>query len=321
MTKNQILHTAHRTLELQKDAITALSETLNDSFEEAVHMLLSLKNRLIITGVGKSGHIGKKLAATFSSTGTPSFFVHPTEASHGDMGMIKPEDIILAISNSGETKELADILTYARRYSIKLIAITARHNSTLAQHANVVLCLPAMPEAGKLGLAPTTSTLTTLALGDALAISVLEEKDFSEKDFGIFHPGGSLAKKIMTLKDLMHANIEELPLINQKASVSEALIQNIGRHFGCVGVVDEQQNLIGIVSDGDLRRHIKDEKLLSQNITHIMTKDPITAKSDMLAVDAAVLMSKKLISAIFVIQDKKPVGIVHLHDFLQAGLL
>jgi arabinose-5-phosphate isomerase len=268
--------------------------------------------------MGKSGHIGRKIAATFASTGTPSFFIHPGEASHGDLGMICKGDVVVALSNSGETTELSDILAYTRRTPIPLIAITGRSESTLARNADVALILPAAPEACPLGLAPTTSTTMTLALGDALAVALLEKRGFTAADFRLFHPGGKLGQRLLKVADLMHSG-EELPVCLIGTPMSEVLMVMTGRRFGCVGVQEQSGALVGIVTDGDLRRHMGGD-LLGQPVEQVMTLDPITVAPGALAASALEVMNSRGITTLFVVTDGKPVGILHVHDLLRAGV-
>ena len=304
-------------LMLESRALVALADHLDARFHEAVEIILALKGRVIVTGMGKSGHIARKIAATFASTGTPSQYVHPGEASHGDLGMITADDAILALSNSGETQELGDLLEFAKRFQVPLIAITSRGESTLASYSTVALVIPDMPEAGQVALAPTTSTTMTLALGDALSVTVLERKGFNATDFGLFHPGGKLGRQLLRVGQLMHEG-DELPLIDQNEDMKTALVTMTSKRFGCAGAVDGEGNLIGIVTDGDLRRKMS-PTLLSQPVRDVMTKDPLVTEKDVLAAELIGLMNERQISAIFVVENGKPVGIMHLHDLIRAG--
>ena len=312
------IEVGQRVLNMESDGLVALSKSLNGDFANAVETLHNVKGRIIISGMGKSGHIGAKIAATMASTGSPAQFVHPGEASHGDLGMITADDAVLALSNSGETQELRDLLLYTKRFSIPLIAITSKSASTLANSADVALILPNQPEASTMGLAPTTSTTMTLALGDALAVALLERKGFSASDFSIFHPGGKLGQQLMRVRDLMHTGVE-LPLAQDNPIMRDAIITMANKRFGCIGVINADGKLKGIVTDGDLRRHMSND-LLDQSVEVVMTADPITTTPDAMAMEVINLMNKAKIGVIFVVEDEKPVGIIHLHDFLRAGV-
>ncbi|MEQ9489535.1 MAG: KpsF/GutQ family sugar-phosphate isomerase [Alphaproteobacteria bacterium] len=310
---------ARRVLHLQSDALKALADGLDGRFTAAVEVLIGIKGRVTVTGMGKSGHIGRKIAATLSSTGTPAQFVHPGEASHGDMGMITQDDAIIALSNSGETKELSDIVSYSRRFSIPLIAITGGRNSALVKNADVALILPDMPEAGTLALAPTTTTTMALALGDALAVALLERnKAFTAEAFRLFHPGGKLGQQLMQVSDLMHTG-GEMPLVSHETMMREALINMAGKPFGTIGVVDGNNRLMGIITDGDLRRHLL-EDVLNEPVTSVMTRNPIVAPPDLLAMELLAIFNKNKINAAFIVKDGQPIGIVHVHDLLRAGI-
>ncbi len=307
-----------RVLELEGRAVAALAVALNQTFADAVTLLAGTSGRVIVTGMGKSGHVGRKIAATLASTGTPAQYVHPAEASHGDMGMVTSADAILAISNSGETRELGDILQYARRFSIPVVAITADPAATLARLATVALILPPQPEAGAIGLAPTTSTTMTLALGDAIAVALLERKGFSASDFRILHPGGKLGRQLVRVRDLMHSGAD-MPLTGGNPPMQEAILIMAAKRFGCIGVVDAAGQLSGILTDGDLRRHMSAD-LLQRPVCDIMTRTPVTVAPDTLAVETLARMESAKISVVFVVDEGRPVGIVHLHDFLRAGI-
>ncbi|MGH1417275.1 MAG: KpsF/GutQ family sugar-phosphate isomerase [Hyphomicrobiaceae bacterium] len=322
-TDVQIIGSALRTLGLETEGLEALQQALKTNlakpFTGAVQMLARCKGRVIVTGVGKSGHIGQKIAATFASTGTPAFFVHPTEASHGDLGMITPNDAILAMSWSGETVELKNIITFSRRFSVPMIAITSNDSSALGSHSDVVITLPRAKEACPHGLAPTTSTTMQLAIGDSLAIALLESKGFTAHDFKTFHPGGSLGANLKYVADLMH-DASALPLAPQTAKMSDALVTMTQGAFGCLGIVDEVGELVGVVTDGDLRRHMGDD-LLTATTGEIMTTKPKTVAPKTLASSAVEMMNASRITALFVVQDQKPIGIVHIHDMLRAGII
>jgi arabinose-5-phosphate isomerase len=299
--------------------LQSLAESLDVNFEQAVVACAAVRGRIIVTGLGKSGHVGRKIAATLASTGTPAQFVHPVEASHGDLGMVRSQDAILALSNSGETAELADIVAYSRRFEITLIAITAGAGSTLAGAADVVLLLPPAAEACPMGLAPTTSTTMMLALGDALAIALLERKGFSSADFHRFHPGGKLGRRLLRVRDIMHTG-DEIPLISPGARMSDAILVMTAKSFGCVGVCQSDGLLVGVITDGDLRRHM-DEALLGRSVSEIMHCSPKTVAAGALAADALGLMNRFSITSLFVLEGSKlPVGFLHMHDCLRAGV-
>ncbi len=313
---------ALRTLDLECEGLTQLREALagpmGRSFGAALRMLRAARGRVVVTGIGKSGHIGQKMAATFASTGRPAFFVHPTEASHGDLGMITPDDVLLALSWSGETVELKPLITYSRRYNVPLIALTSRADSALGQQADIVLELPRTKEACPHGLAPTTSSAMQLVLGDCLAIALLEAKGFTALEFKVFHPGGSLGASLKYVSDVMHEG-DRLPLARDTEPMSAALVTMTQKSFGCLGIIDAKGKLIGIVTDGDLRRHMG-EDLVWARTADIMTRRPKTASPKMLASAALELINASRITALFVVEKGKPVGIVHIHDLLRAGV-
>lgn len=318
---------ALRTLGLERAGIAALEAALaaggpaglGVAFDAAIARMASAAGRTIVTGMGKSGHIGRKIAATMASTGTPAYFVHPGEASHGDLGMIRQDDVILALSWSGETAELADIITYAKRFSIPLIAITSSADSALGRQADVCLCLPKSEEACPNGLAPTTSTTMQLAMGDALAVALLEARGFSASDFRLYHPGGKLGASLSYVRDVMHAG-DRLPLIRPDATMGEAILEISAKGFGCVGVIDPAGKLIGIVTDGDLRRHMAPD-LVTTRVGDIMTSKPRTIVADLLAAEALEILNSRKISALFVLDGEgRPAGVVHLHDLLRVGV-
>ena len=319
MTVSDDLATARRVLATEAEALTALGAGLGDAFVEAVGLLEAASGRVCVTGMGKSGHIGRKIAATLASTGRPAMYVHPGEASHGDLGMITRDDAVVALSNSGETPELGDIIAFTRRFDIPLIGITARHGSTLATAADVALVLPPNPEACPMGLAPTTSTTMMLALGDALAVTLLERKGFTAADFQVFHPGGKLGQRLLKVADLMHG-ADDLPLVAPETAMSEVMLVMTAKRLGCAGVVGPDHQLAGIITDGDLRRHMRPD-LLSLDARQIMTAGPKTATPSMLAAEALGIMNTKAITSLFVIDDdKRPVGVLHIHDCLRAGV-
>ena len=313
---------AMRTLDLECDGLAAVRAALDnglaDPFADAVALIKSVRGRVIVSGIGKSGHVGQKIAATMASTGTPSFFVHPTEASHGDLGMITRDDVILALSWSGETLELKNIITYSRRFAVPMIAVTSNANSALGQQSDVVLQLPRVKEACPHGLAPTTSTVMQLAIGDCLAVALLESRGFTAQDFKMFHPGGSLGASLKYVADLMHKT-DRLPLAGKSTPMAEALVVMTEKSFGCLGIVDGKGKLVGVVTDGDLRRHMG-AKLLKATAGEIMTAKPKTIAPTMLASAALELINASRITSLFVVDKGKPVGIVHVHDLLRAGV-
>ena len=316
---------AARVLAMEADALQNLADKIwNDTeFSRAVDLISAIEGRVIVTGMGKSGHIARKIAATMASTGTPAFFVHPGEASHGDMGMIVRGDVVLALSNSGESREMNDLIEYTRRFAIPLIGVTSRPESTLATSADIVLELPALPEACPNGLAPTTSTTMSLAIGDALAVALLESKGFTANDFQVFHPGGKLGQQLMRVSEIMHAG-DALPLISLDAPLSETFSVMTEKGFGAIGLVDAKGVLAGIITDGDIRRHISDD-ILGKTASDIMTKTPKTVRPETLVGEAMGIMndvtqSFRRITCLFVVEaDGKPAGILHLHDCLRAG--
>jgi arabinose-5-phosphate isomerase len=312
------LESARRVLKLEAEGIAALDASLGDQFVDALEILFAAKGRVIVTGMGKSGHVGRKIAATLASTGTPAQFVHPGEASHGDLGMIVPADVVLALSNSGETGELRDLLEYTRRFGIPLIAITGRAGSTLDEMADVTFVLPATPEACPMGLAPTTSTTVSLALGDALAVALLERKGFSPQDFHVLHPGGRLGQSLLRVADLMHKG-DGVPVCDIDMPMAEAIPFMTAKSFGCVGVIGDDGKLAGVVTDGDLRRHMEGG-LLERSAGDVMTVDPKTIRPQALAAEALALMNRHSITGLFVVEDGRPVGIIHIHDCLRAGI-
>ncbi len=310
-----------RVLAAEAEALGQLAGALDDSFVQAVETLFAAKGRIVATGIGKSGHIARKIAATLASTGSVAMFVHATEASHGDLGMIGADDVILALSKTGETRELADVIAYATRFSIPLIAITAAADSALGRAADIVLTLPDAPEAADELNAPTTSTTLQLALGDALAVALLERRGFKAQDFRVFHPGGKLGAMLRTVGDLMHGE-GELPLVDAETPMKDALLVMTEKRWGIVGVTDADGRLVGAITDGDLRRHI--EGLMDHRAGQVMTPGPKKAvPSDMLASEALALMSDPppAVTVLFVVDEGRPVGILHIHDLLRAGVM
>lgn len=298
--------------------IDALDGELGENFAAAMELLRNATGNIIFSGIGKSGHIARKAAATFASTGTRAMFVHAAEASHGDLGMISGDDVIIMLSNSGENAELKDIVGYSRRFAVPLIAMTGNPNSALGKAADVVLNLPRAAEACPNGLAPTTSTTMQIALGDALAIALLDDRGFTAAEFQKFHPGGRLGAALAHVRDIMHGG-DRLPLAATDVVMSEALLTMTAKSLGCLGVVDSAGNLAGIITDGDLRRHMKPD-LLERSAGEIMTTDPKTVTPDLLASSAMEIMNSLAITILFVVEDGKPVGVIHVHDLLQLGV-
>ena len=316
------VQSALRTLQTEQNGLAALAHALGshqaEAFAQAISLLVKAKGRIIVTGMGKSGHVGRKIAATLASTGTPAYYVHPAEASHGDLGMIHADDAILALSWSGETVELTDIISYSRRFGVGLVAITANADSTLSLEADVTLVLPKAEEACPNGLAPTTSTTMQIALGDALAVALLEERGFTALDFRNFHPGGKLGARLKLVSDCMHGG-DELPVAYPDTLMSEAIVTMSAKGFGCVIVVDAYGVLSGIITDGDLRRHMQAD-LMTKTASSVMTHNPLTISPEMLAVEALEMMEKSKRSALIVVEKGKPVGLIRVLDLLQIGV-
>lgn len=317
---NKDIVSAKRTIDKEIEALRIMENELDENLSKALDIMQKAKGRIIVTGMGKSGHIGKKIAATLASTGTPSFFVHPAEASHGDLGMFTEDDVVLAISNGGESKELSDILVYCKRYGIPLVAMTRNPESTLGKTGDFLLKLPNDGEACPLGLAPTSSTTATLVLGDIIAVCLLERKGFSKTDYKQRHPGGKLGAILQKVSDIMHKD-SDMPLIEENAPMQDALLEMTSKMKGCVGIINKNGNLIGIITDGDLRRCLAPD-ILSKTAADVMTKNPKTVSPDILVAEAVNTMSTtgKGITQLFVIQDNKPVGFIHMHDCLRAGV-
>ncbi len=301
-------------LRQEADALCLLADSLNSAFDEAVDCLLNISGRIAVTGMGKSGHVARKVAATLSSTGSPAFFIHPAEASHGDLGMISSGDAVIAFSNSGETQELSDIILYAARHRLPLIAVTKRENSLLGRNADYVLRLPDVKEACPIGCAPTTSTTMQIALGDAIALTLLKTRGFTPEDFREFHPGGKLGKKLQQVRDIMHVG-DAMPLASVSSSMGDVICLISGKGFGAAGIVDAQNNLVGFISDGDLRRHMS-SNLLEKSPAEIMSKNPFSLSPDCLAAKALALLNERKISSSFVLNNGKIVGFIHLHDLI-----
>ncbi len=323
MTESLRRQTLMRTIQLEAEGLNALHAALagelGNAVLRAVDLVLAHTGRMVVTGMGKSGHIGRKIAATLASTGTPAHFVHPAEASHGDLGMIGREDVVLALSWSGEAPELADIIAFTRRFGVPLIAITSRAESALGAAADLPLLLPNMPEACPNGLAPTTSTAMQLALGDALAMCLLEARGFSPEDFRAVHPGGKLGSQLKRARDMMHG-ADELPLVPRTATLQEAIIEMTSRRFGVTGVIDDDRRLVGVLTDGDLRRALQGGHGMDRAVAEVMTATPLAAAPEMLAADLLRMMNEQRISSMFVLEKGMPIGILHLHDLLRIGV-
>ena len=321
-TPEHLIKSAKATLRSEVKGLDALTRSLDDklgqAFYKTIDLMSRVEGRIILTGIGKSGHIGRKIAATLASTGTPAYFVHAAEASHGDLGMFTSDDIILALSWSGETLELKDMIEFSRRHKVTLIAMTANQNSALGKAADILLPLPAAEEACPNGLAPTTSTTMQLALGDALALALLEHRGFTASDFRKFHPGGKLGASLSYIRDLMHEG-DEIPLCGLDETMSQALLIMSEKSFGCLGITAENGTLAGIITDGDLRREMSPH-LLEQRTRDIMTLSPKTISPDMLASKALEMINRSSITSLFVVDKGRPVGIVHIHDLLRAGV-
>lgn len=314
------LKTARQVVTDEARALDVLADSLDEHFAEAVHLILKATGRIIVSGIGKSGHIGHKIAATLASTGTPAYFVHPAEASHGDLGMVSKGDVVLAISNSGEAPELANLLAFTRRFGIPLIGLSSKPESTLMKQADVHLLIPSMGEACGFGMVPSISTTLTLAMGDALAIALMKYRDFRPEDFRAFHPGGKLGARLSTVADLMHTG-NALPLVAANTPMSDALIEISQKGFGVAGVTDAQGQLSGIITDGDLRRHM--DGLLDKTTEQVMTASPTTITPGALAEEAVAIMNDRKITSLFVVDEAssgQPLGLLHIHDCLRVGL-
>ena len=311
----KIINSANRTLSRELSSIKNLKSSLNNNFCEAVNLIYNTKGKIVITGVGKSAHIGNKISATLTSTGTPSYFVHATEASHGDLGSIKKEDCVIAISNSGETSELNNIIQFTKRFNIKLISITSNSKSTLHKNSTVGILYKKPIEACPLNLAPTSSTSMSMIIGDCIAIALLELRGFKSSEFKKLHPGGNLGKDLKNLSEIMHTN-KELPLAKLDEKMSKALLTMTKKSFGCIGVIDKKNQIVGVITDGDLRRKLN-SKFFEKKASEIMTRNPTLANKNMLVGEAINLMNTKKITSLFICDKKKPLGIVHIHDLLR----
>jgi arabinose-5-phosphate isomerase len=317
-----LIAAGRRVLRVEAEALMGFSETLGPGFAEAVRLILASDGRVIVSGMGKSGHVGRKIAATLASTGTPAFFVHPAEASHGDLGMFTPADVALVLSNSGETPELRDVVAHTRRFRIPLIGVASRAGSALLEASDVALLLPQAPEACSVGMAPTTSTTLTMALGDALAVALMERRAFTAEHFRTFHPGGKLGSALIKVRDLMHGGAEA-PLVGAATPMRETLLVMTARGFGIAGVTDADGRLIGVITDGDLRRHM--DGLLERAAGDVATRSPLTVGPDALASEALAIMNgPRRATCLFVTAPgetpPRPLGVIHVHDCLRAGV-
>lgn len=315
--KNSYILSAINTINTEVEGLKSLIDFFDDSYVKSVELILKCKGRVILSGMGKSGHIANKISATLASTGTPAFFIHPAEASHGDLGMITENDVVILLSNSGDTKELKDIIYYCKRFSIPIIGIIRKRDSELGNSSTIALTIPAIPEANNIN-APTTSTTMMLALGDCLAVSLIEARGFNAQNFGTFHPGGKLGSAFLKTVDIMRKD-SLIPIVKTSALMTEVLIEMTSKHLGCTAVVDDNDDLVGIITDGDLRRNLS-QNFLNNLAQNIMTKNPQVISKDTLAIEALGLMNKKSITSIFVSQNNKIIGVLHIHDCLKAGI-
>ena len=315
--KNSHISSAIKTIETEIEGLHSLIDFFDEKYIKTVDLILNCKGRVIISGMGKSGHIANKISATLASTGTPAFFIHPAEASHGDLGMITAQDVVILLSNSGETKELRDIIYYCKRFDIPIIGIVRKQDSELAKASTIPLVIPAVKEANNVN-APTTSTTMMLALGDCLAVSLIDARGFNSENFGTFHPGGKLGSAFLKVADIMRKD-SQIPIVKFNTKMSEVIIEMTSKHLGCTAVVDNENKMIGIITDGDLRRHLN-QNFFSEIAENIMTKNPITIIKESLAIEAFTMMNKKSITSIFVLENNKIIGVLHLHDCLKAGV-
>ena len=309
------IKTGRQVIDIEIKALNLLKNYISKDFVKVVNLLLKNKGKIIVSGIGKSGHIASKIASTLSSVGSPSFYIHPSEANHGDLGMLEKKDIVILISNSGETSELINLILYCKKLGIPIISITSELNSTLSRESNLNLLIPKNIEACPLELAPTSSTTCTLALGDALAVTLLKKKKFTESDFRELHPGGKLGQMLSEVKDVMKINLD-IPLIVETKKMSYAILEMTSKGEGCVGVVSKKNELIGIITDGDIRRNMNPE-LLNKNVKEIMTRKPKTLSPNTLISKALKIMNEESITNIFITKQKKPIGIIHMHDMLK----
>ncbi len=323
MNTQEIIESAKRTLTFEKNALEMMVERVNETFATVAQKILNLQGRVIVTGMGKPGHIGKKIAASLASTGTPAFFVHPAEASHGDLGMVTKNDLVLALSNSGESKELFDIINYCKRFGVLLVAVTSAPESTLGKAADYVLQIPnkkEAPEACPFNMAPTTSMIETLAMGDALTVALMNMRGFTKELYHDRHPGGKLGNVLVKVQDLM-AKDEALPLVPSTATMAEALLEMTKKTLGCVGIVSDDNKLLGMITDGDLRRHMSPD-LPTKTVQEVMHPGPVTISGDILGSEAVAIMNTKKITNMFVVDAQNhPVGLIHMHHLLQAGVV
>ena len=317
--QNSDILNAFKTIDCEIEAIQELKNLLDENLTKALDLIENTKGRIILSGMGKSGHIGKKIAASLASTGTPSFFMHPAEASHGDLGMVTSDDLIIAISNSGESRELIDILNYSKRFGIKLIAITKNPDSSLGKAGDIVLKLPSSKEACPLGLAPTSSTTATLVLGDIITVGMIERRGFSKAQFNQRHPGGKLGSILQKVKDMMHTG-DNMPILPLNSTINEIIMEMTTKRLGCVGFIDNAGDFCGMFTDGDLRRCLNAD-LKNAKAQDIMTKNPITAEKEMFASEAIKILNDKKITNLFVIENNKPIGVIHIHDLLKNGVV
>ena len=317
-SKSSFLDTARRVVRTEAAALGTLANALGPEVETAIQMILDAPGRVIISGMGKSGHIARKIAATLASTGTPAHFVHPAEASHGDLGMMTRHDVVICLSYSGETPELADMIAYTRRFNIPLIGIARARDSSLLKQADVAIVLPKVEEACGTGIVPTSSTTMSLALGDAIAVALMEHRQFTAENFRDFHPGGQLGAKLALVRDLMH-DASQLPLVSRASKMDQTLLEISEKGFGVAGVISDERALIGIVTDGDLRRNL--DGLLDRITQDVMTKNPATISDHAMAEEALFEMNERKITSLFVVDDlHRPIGLIHVHDCLRAGL-
>ncbi len=316
---SKIIASGQESLKRAGRALLNIADNLDDSFAQAVQLLFQCEGRIIVTGIGKSGHIGNKIAATFASTGAPASFVHLSEASHGDLGMITSKDIVLGISNSGNSPEFVDVVGYLKRFGIKLIALTANQHSIIGKNADIVLLLPKLLEAGPISQVPTSSTTASLSLGDALAVALLEMKGFTVEDFGLLHPGGSIGAQLLRVADLMHAG-DEMPLVSGNLPMRDIILAMMSKRFGCIGLIDDAGKFVGMITDGDLRRSMNN-KFMTKKSFDVMTANPYVVSKDMLGVKALRDMNERRVNAAFVVDKNVPIGIIHVHDLLRAGLM
>jgi len=318
ITAAEDLARARKVLKLESEGLDTLGQTLDETFIEVLNILQSVTGRIVVSGMGKSGHVARKISSTLASTGVPSFFVHPGEASHGDLGMIAESDAVIAISNSGETPEMSNLIAYTRRFKIPLVVITSKAASSMAEQADAVLLLPKTEEACPMGLAPTTSTTMTMALGDTIAVVLMERLGFTADDFKLRHPGGQLGKRLLKVSDIMHQG-DAVPKTSGDKLMSEVLPEMTSKSFGCIAIVDESDEVLGVITDGDLRRHMSDN-ILTLRADEVMTAGPKTIRPTALASEAVQVMNEAKITNLFVAEDNKVAGVIHIHDCLRAGV-